>query len=223
VKKLITFLVIFGIVMVMRSSAQEQEGIEYKTVTVRKTDCDIGILYRRTPEGMEIQVAGMAIGQGADFRKWEVTDIKLDIDGNVIRPVETNKFYGVKESVFRWPAAVIFAAIGLMYEQYAYEYSGNGVCLVSAEQGAVATTIDKVGMAAGLGLLVSQAKGEITGLKCTFKLDNAMADKIDGKGDIVKLIVENREQQEKERIKTTLSVFVPEELDAFGKPARKER
>jgi len=220
VKKLIIFLVIFTLFIVAQSSAQEQEGIEYKTVTVRKTDCDIGILYRRTPEGMEIQVAAMAIGQGADFRKWEVTDIKLDIDGNIIRPVEFNKFYGRKESVFRVPAAVIFAAIGLMYEQYAYEYSGSGVRRV--EQGAVARTIDKVGMAAGLGLLASQAKGDITGLKSTFKLDNAMADKIDGKNDIVKLIVENREQQQKERMETTLSVLTPEEPDAFGKPAKQE-
>jgi UDP-3-O-acyl-N-acetylglucosamine deacetylase len=48
-------------------------------------------------------------------------------------------------------------------------------------------------MVAGLGLLASQAKGEITGKKASFHLDNEQADKVMNKKAALKVSAKNEE------------------------------
>jgi hypothetical protein len=191
-----------------KPAGEKKEGaIQYKSIKKRDISCDIGTLYKNTPDGgLDVTVSAIAKGKGSDFRKWKVKDIKLDIDGDAIRPGEAELFYSVKESVFRVPAAVVFAAIGTQYERYSSSCSGGEVCPVTGqptggrEQGAISRGIDKAGMAAGLGLLVAQAKGEITGSKCVFKLDKDTADRLSKKNGKIRIVFENPERHRTETV-----------------------
>jgi len=200
-KKTITFLITF--VLAASTCLAEGEGAagqpqdrfptQFESLEKDKTTCNIGIVYKETPEGMEVDVSALATGKGAEFRQWDVTDIKLDINGAIIYPSDTSKFYTRKESIFRWPAAVVFAALGVMNE-------GPG-----DNRSDLALGIDKAGMAAGLGLITSQAKGELTGLKCKFILDKNMAAEI-YEGNIVKIVAENRDRNKKVRFKIEMEM-----------------
>ena len=220
-RKIISVLVVFMMPLAISfadDQQEPQEAIEYKSIEVKKVTCDIGVLYVKRDQGLDITVAAVATGKGAEFRKWEPTDIKLDIDGVIIRSNTSDKFYGTKESIFRLPAAFVFAAIGTQYERHAFhiEKSGGTYSISRVEVGGVAGAIDKAGMAAGMGLLVSQAKGEITGLRNTFKVDKELADKIEAKKAKVKIVIENKEAQKKERIKVPLLAVFEER----GEPAK---
>lgn len=46
-----------------------QEQIEYKQFKLEKASCEVGVLYKQTPEGMIVGVSVIATGQGAEFRK----------------------------------------------------------------------------------------------------------------------------------------------------------
>ncbi|MFH1665669.1 MAG: hypothetical protein ABIA77_05945 [Candidatus Omnitrophota bacterium] len=210
--KINVFLFVLITVIAVNGQAQgdqPQENLEYRTVTEDGVACDVGVLYKNVPGGQEVTIAAMAVGEGADFRKWEITDIKLKSGNNLIRAAVSDKFYGAKESVFRRPAAVAFAAIGSQYERYSSSCSSGGVCPVTGEpaggetggQGKIARGIDKAGMAAGLGLLTAQAKGEITGEICVFNV----TDEAGGKVDAVNLVVENKEKHKKYRLTIPLS------------------
>ncbi|MFH1855940.1 MAG: hypothetical protein ABH836_01770 [Candidatus Omnitrophota bacterium] len=190
------------------------ENVQYKKIEEGNVTCDTGILYRETPEGMDIEVSALPTGKGINFRQWEITDIKLKIDGTTVKAKQKENFYVSKESIFKNAAVVALVAIGSQYEQCAKEAESGEVCPVTGkkisaasqekQRGAVAKSIDKAGMVAGMGLLVSQSKGEITGAKYTFSLDKDLAGKIDGNNDTINLSAENKTAHQKEKIKTPL-------------------
>ena len=126
------------------SAYAQDEEVQYKSFKLDKETCDAAILYRNTGDGLFVGVSAITLGKGAEFRKWEVTDIRLRINGRAVRPDKSEPFFTTKESFFRFPAAVLFAAVGALGT-----YSGSGL-----SQG-----ISAAGMAIGLGLLVLQAKG----------------------------------------------------------------
>lgn len=164
-----------------------QEEVLYKKFKLENVTCDAGVLYRnRMPEGMDIGVSAIATGAGAEFRRWEIAGIILSIDSERMKPGKTGKFYTRKESFFRVPAAVLFAAIGAQVDA-----SGSGL-----EKG-----IAKAGTALGLGLLVLQARGEITGQNCIFSLNRTMADRIKPGRDFLEITVENKGLHLKEAVK----------------------
>jgi hypothetical protein len=134
-----------------------QEEAEYRRFNFDNVSCDAGVLYSPAPDGMTVSVSAIATGKGAEFRKWKVSGIKLNIGGERMRPERSERFYVKEESLFRIPAAVIFAALGTQID-----VSGS-----SLEKG-----VAKVGMAAGLGLLVLASEGDIAGEKAVFKLDS---------------------------------------------------
>jgi len=162
----------------------------------------------------EMTVAASATGKGADFRDWNIDSIKLYIDGVVIMPDTMEKFYITKQSMFRLPAAFLFACIGSQYEQNAQSYKSGEVCPVTDQQKTVERTggeksdfgkgIDKVGMAAGMGLLTAQAKGEISAQKCKFVIKVADAVKLDGADDKIKVVIENKEKHQKETVEVNI-------------------
>jgi hypothetical protein len=122
---------------------------------------------------MDVTVSAIALGWGAEFRHWRIDKIKLKIGDARIRPDKSDLFFVRKESFWRIPAAVLWAVIGAMYE------SPEG----TSEFDKVLTNI---GLAAGLGLLTLQAKGDIPGEKCVFHLKKDIADKIAyGKDSII--------------------------------------
>jgi hypothetical protein len=217
IMKHLTFAMAFAAFLLetLLSSAEPipEEDIQYETLTAGKTQCDVGILYKETPDGMEIQVAGVATGKGADFRKWEVTDIKLDASGETLKPSTVEKTWGGEASFMRLPAAFVFAAIGSQYERYGSECASGHTCPVTGAsedahpgyKGSTARAIDKAGMAAGMGLLTAQAKGEIPVLKCSFLLDREQIKKFLSGELTAKFKLENKGSANTKRSEVSLA------------------
>lgn len=184
------------------------EWMQYESVEERDFDVSVGIRYGRRPNGKVIvEAASMAVGEGADLRKWKVVDIKLVADGRYLRGEEDERIYATSRSMFRAPAAAVFTAIGAAYGIYADECSSGGTCPVSGgpaavegERSGLQRGIDTAGMAAGMGLLASQAKGEITGLKAGFDLTPEQAEGLEG----VKVTVEHEGTGRKQRVRIPL-------------------
>ncbi len=209
-----TLVVTFCICLVCFAAfaGETNENLQYINTKEGKTSCDFGILYKEAPEGMEVEISGVATGKGADIRRWEISDIKLDAGGEFVRPVSNNVFYGDRKSLFALPAAFVFAAIGTQYEMYGNECSSGRVCNVSGhpDRSALATGIDKAGMTVGLGLLAAQAKGEIKGLKSIFKLNKEQAAIIkSGKGKI-RFVLEDNNTAKKQKLSVKLSQKDPQ-------------
>ncbi len=174
------------LILLSTQNAFCQDEIQYKKFNLDGATCNTAVMYKRTLETVQIGVSAIATGMGAEFKNWKVADIKLSIGNEKIRPDETGKFYAKKESFFRIPAAVLFAALGTQVK--------TGVS--DLEQG-----LAKAGAAAGLGLLVLQAHGEITGERCIFRLTRETAEKITRPKDAIEIIVENENTHVKYKIK----------------------
>lgn len=180
------------------ASNDEHLYLEFKT---ESADCGTAILLKKLENGaVEADVSAMAKGKGSASRNWEVYDIKLEADGLIVRPVLSRKFYTTLDSLFKYPAAVLFGALGVMNEQYVTDASG-----VSSVQGTkLQRGIDKAGMAFGLGLLVTQAKGEITGLKSVFKVDAATAAGLAGPTGFVRIVIRNNRDGRTEKARVAI-------------------
>ena len=168
------------------------EEVQYVDIKGDRAKCDIATLYKPTPQGMDVTASTVATGQGADFRKWKVDDVRMNLDGEVIKPDKEEDFYIEKNSYYREAAAVTLAAIGSQYRRCAGEAQSGEVCPVTGQKkevserkDTIADGIDSAGMAAGMGLLASQARGSIPAKKVTFNLDKTQAKKLlDKKGEL---------------------------------------
>ena len=176
--RIMLIALVVACVFVQTSFAQEE--MQYRKVKVENAACEMGILYKGTADGMDIGVSAVATGKGADFRKWKVTKIKLKIGGERIKPDVSGKFFVREESFMRVPAAVLFAIIGATYE------APDGTSKF-------AEGVSRVGLALGLGLLVLQAKGDIPGERCIFRLKKEIADRITYGKDAIEVTIENPE------------------------------
>ena len=165
-----------------------QEESQYKKFKMDDETTDAAIIYRVKTDGMDVAVSAVTMGKGAEFRKWEVTDIRLRIAGEAVRPDSYGRFYVTKESIFRYPAAVLFAVIGAMS---------------TTEGSGLSRGVSAAGLAIGLGLLATQAKGDITGQNASFKLSAELAGKI-GEGDAVEITTEDKDLHLKDVIRTGL-------------------
>jgi len=182
-------------------------------------DCDVGILYRDMPDGsMEIEASMLATGIGASTKRWEIEKVELGVDGEKIKPSESDDFYTAETytpSTNVLVATVVFTAIGTQYTRYADQAQGGGICPVTGEAtgasgsrekiGGIESGIDKVGMAAGLGLLASQAaKGSIKGRTVTFKLDKDAAEKVRNGDAKLEIQAKNTRKPQWEKIELPL-------------------
>lgn len=174
---------------VAASPVYSQEESQYKKFKMDHETTDAAIIYRDLPEGLEVSVSAVTTGKGSEFRRWEVTDIRLRIGGEAIRPGSYGRFYVTKESLFRYPAAVLFAVIG---------------ATVNASGSKLSKGVTRTGAAIALGLLATQAKGEITGMNASFKLSKELADKIT-ESAAVEITTENKGNHWKDVIRTGLS------------------
>lgn len=161
------------------SAAFADEEIEYKRFKFDNVTCDTAINCKETPKGAEIGTSAVATGRGANFRKWKVADIKLHIGDERMPPDSAGIFFVREESIFRIPAAVVFAALGTQVD-----FGGNGL----------ARGITAAGAAIGLGLLVWQAKGDIAGQRAFFTLDKDTAKKAFGGSGFAEIRVENEDE-----------------------------
>ena len=165
-----------------------QEEAQYKKFKMDNETTDAAIMYKVRPDGMDVSVSAVTTGKGAEFRKWEVTDIRLRIAGEAVKPDSYGRFYVTKESIFRYPAAVLFAVIGATINTH-----GSGL----------SRGITAAGAAIGLGLLAATAKGNITGQNAMFRLSAELAGKI-GDGDAVEITTEDTNFHWKDVIRTGL-------------------
>lgn len=164
-----------------------QEESQYRKFKFDKATCDVGIIYKTTPEGLDIGVSAIALGKGADFRRWRINDIRIHAAGGVERPVKSEKFFVNKESFFRVPAAVLFAVIGAMDPGYS--------------TGSVSKGVNRAGMAVGMGLLALLAEGDIPGERCSFSLDNETISNMNSGRDAIIITIENPDAHQSETIK----------------------
>lgn len=203
-------------VAVLPGPAIAEEALRYTVIQLDKVVCQVAVAIDEGPEELKVEVSSYAVGQGTDFRKWDVSDIKLIVQGELVRQKgESEKFYTTKESLLRYPAAVAFAALGTQYQRFYPEYSVSGGRATATGNynavGGVANVMDKAGMIAGLGLLVTQAKGEITGVKSSFFMDRKdFSEKIDVDKIVVKMVIENSESHKSYRIKSIMGAFARE-------------
>jgi len=174
INKKTVLILILMLFLALRARAQEE--VEYKRFKLERVTCDAAVVYQPLASGMDVAVSAIAFGRGAEFRKWTISRIRLNIERRRVRPAKSGKFYVRKESLFRIPAAVLFAAIGTQID-----VGGSAL-----EQG-----IGKAGAAIGLGLLVLQAKGEIGGEQCVFNIDAELLEKIVEGRDFIEIIIEN--------------------------------
>lgn len=173
------------ILLSLVGAAEALEEMQYKQFKLGIVSCDVGILYKKTPDGMAISVSAIPFGNGAEFRKWRVIDIRLGIGDRKIKPAETSKFFVNKESFWKYPAAVLFAVIGAQMP-----VSGS----------TLDKTVSRTGAAIGLGLLTLAAEGDIAGERCAFKLDSATADRIIEGVDRIEITIENPGLHKKESV-----------------------
>lgn len=166
------------------------EEVEYKKFKFEASSCDVGVRYKSAQQKeLLIGVSAIATGKGAEFRKWKVSDIKINFDGRRFRPAEESNFYVTEESLFRVPGAIVFAAIGAFGE-----YGGSNLN----------NNLSKIGVGLGMGLIALQANGEITGKRCVFKIPPDELDKIDAARDYIYIIIENEDLHLKESIKIAI-------------------
>ena len=167
---------------------------EYGRLELDRATCDVGVLLKPRPDGMDVIVAAIATGRGAEFRKWKVTGIWLSIGGEKFRPDAEEKFFVNKESLFRLPAAVVFAVIGAQ---------------IPASGSDLQKGITRTGAAIGLSILAFTAKGDITGQKSVFRLDGAAAARIAEGRDFVEITVENEDLRAKQSVHFRLRSATP--------------
>lgn len=205
----LSLILILILIPIRPAFSQKEEEVQYKKFKFENASCDVGIVYAKREDIRYIGVSAIAIGKGAEFRKWDITDIKLNIDQERIKPDRAGKFYVRKESFFRIPAAVLFAAIGTQVD-----VSGSDL-----EKG-----IAKAGMAVGLGLLVLQAQGEITGQRCVFNLNKEVEDKIVEGRDAIEITLENQDIHEKNTIRIGIAKVSAEAANVpdFGRMTKGE-
>jgi hypothetical protein len=182
---------LFFIVSLCRG-ADAGEDLQYRRIKLDDVVCDVGIAYRNAPYGMDIAVSSVALGKFEDFRRWRVEKIKLRIGDARIRPDKCEKFFVRKASFWKYPAAILWAVIGSQY---------TGL----KSSGTFAEGIGKIGMALGLGILTLQAKGDIPGEVCTFRLKQDIANSISYGVDSVRIEIRNQDTNESDDIAVILT------------------
>jgi len=187
------------------------EEVQYKKVEGDRMAVDTAVAYKPTPAGMDVTTASVATGRGSDFRKWNIDKVRLELDGETIKPQKEENFYIEKESYYRGAAAAAFAAIGSQYSRYADEAQSGEVCPVtgqkkesSEQKNTIRDGIDRTGMAAGMGLLASQARGSISAKKSIFKLNEAQADKVLAGKCAVETTAKNEDAHQEQTFKIPL-------------------
>ncbi|MCX5666268.1 MAG: hypothetical protein NT036_04400 [Candidatus Omnitrophica bacterium] len=165
------------------------EEVEYKKFKFDESSCDVGVHYKSAQKGLLIGVSAIATGKGAEFRKWQVSDIKINIDGRRFRPDKESNFYVTEKSLFRVPGAIVFAAIGAFGE-----YGGSNLN----------NNLSKIGVGLGMGLIALTAKGEITGERCLFNIPPDELEKMVEGRDSIDILIENEDLHLRESIKIAI-------------------
>lgn len=174
--------------------ADQEEQAFYQTVKTGDVTNEIAIVARPACSGCSgktdeastgslfdvfFEVSILSRGPGGDGRNWVPEKPLIQSGKERIRPTSKEFYYVAKESIAKNAAIAIFTALGSQYERVAKDAAASEgkVCPVTgqklegggvSERSDIGKAIDRAGMAAGMGLLTSQAKGQITGLRSSF-------------------------------------------------------
>jgi len=178
------------------------EQVIYEIGTGRDVKAEIAVLVKIAPDqSAAVEASIVSYGQGADFRRIQtqrpfIVAPTISDNGTVnmrIEPADIEKIYINKASIASKAAPLLFAAIGSQYEGAGAKAADNPgqTCPVTGQstggdggsKGGFSQAIDKAGMAAGLGLLSSQAKGQLEGVKARWTLSAPIGYKFDLKFD----------------------------------------
>lgn len=208
-------------------STTVSEQLIYETVSGRDVTAEIAALVRTSPEKTVVEASIVSYGRGADYRKIETRNPLLIVptvgeDGNIkmtVRP-QIEKIYVQKPAAAGKVAPFLFAAIGSQYEgagRRAADHPGQ-VCPVtgektggSSDKSGFSTAIDKAGMAAGMGMLASQAKGELEGVKARWEFKPQLQYQFD-----IKFEAYNKNDRRTENLTQTFDYQAPTDRSADG-------
>jgi len=146
----------------------------YGSISKEDTTSEVAFVLTRQGGRTLLESSILTTGKGAEYRRWVPEGSSLVMPFGRLAPVQTSNFYPRKESLAGGAAPLIFAAIGSQYQKDAAKasYSPGVACEVSPSQGVKKSTmsnaINRVGMAAGLGLLTSKSGGDLKGVRNTF-------------------------------------------------------
>jgi hypothetical protein len=186
VKRLLSAALIPLSLLLAIPNACSQEEIEYKKFKLENASCDVGIRYKKTPQGVILGVSAIATGKGSEFRKWSIPDIKLRIGSDRIRPDHYGNFYVTDESLFRVPGAILIGVLAGLHD-----YGGSNFN----------NTLSQVCVGLGVGLIALTAKGEITGQRCVFYIPSDVFERIEEGRDSIEIAVANEDQHLKDSIR----------------------
>ncbi|MDP8298550.1 MAG: hypothetical protein P9L88_01400 [Candidatus Tantalella remota] len=216
-----------------RLYGESDNAVTTQSIKKGKTTVEVGANPTFTEDGVVIDVVAFATGKGANYRKWKITDIKMDVGGELLRTVDGDIFWVAPGEAKTRPAAVAVTAINA----YAPSTSSapeqpaqsGGACTPgqpcgpsgsstpgtqggqpAEEKGVQQSEADRATTAAAMGLLVTQATGEIAGRKDTFHIPKDMLKDIDPEKDYIKIKAENPNTNKTVKVKAK----VPEMLDS---------
>ena len=126
-----------------------------------------------------LETSILSTGKDAHGRDWVPEHATLKLGKARLRPCHTESFYVTREAATRGAAAV-FIAISAAYagDAKTAEAAKGTSCHASEEGSRRETVRERATKAAALGLLVSQAKGQVKGLRATFD--------VTGRADLLK-------------------------------------
>lgn len=165
---------------IVEASRLPESVVFFVPLEHRDAKAELAIAVSRLPDNKtKIEVSSLVTGGGADFRRWEPNNPHLLLlePKATLLPEIVEKIQVAKPSAASPAAPFLFAALGSQYEGAgAHATASPGTpCSSGGASGerssGVHNAIDRAGMAAGLGLLTSQAKGQITGQRSVFLTD----------------------------------------------------
>jgi len=156
-----------------------------------------------TPDGerpKEVDVSILSTAPGPNGRNWVPEHPVLRLGKERLKPCAQSKFYVTKEATGsgREAATAIFSAISAEYAQEAAHAADSPGTACPSHGGGGRSRAreahDKATAAAGLALLASQAKGQITGLRATFNVTGKEGQLNDAKleADIVNEVTQKK-------------------------------
>lgn len=123
------------------------------------------------PTHLEISI--LSTGPDTHGRNWVPESPILRLGKEHLRPCHTEPLYVIKESSAKVAAVALITAIGSQYEEDARraEASPGSACHAQEDHRSPAKkAADRAARGAAMGLLASQAKGQIEGLRATFNV-----------------------------------------------------
>lgn len=164
-----------------------EDAIGYRQFKISGIVCDTGVAYMTTGSRRDIAVSAIAYSS-AMAGSWSITDMTLVAGDTRISPAQTGKFYAQHGPLLKYPAAVIYEAMGMNVDA-----PGPG-----PKKGVTRTN-------AGPGLLTLPSNGDVTGVNSIFSVDSSVINTIDENRDVIEITIEEKATHRRELVRMPLA------------------